>query len=510
MKNRASSLVFKFGMLFLMFTIVTLLVSGVLTYYNQMKSYRRQCVDEIKALGVYLEEMMKAEGEDFVMYQNFYVEHYDEIDIPYDFDEYQTAWKNYDKLFRQQYPGKTLGEDIQLSELTKEVQKAYLIYRHEYWLLTFEQARESFQIPYTYYLLPSQEDHTIVYMIDGERTRKKDGKEQFLYLGDTYYNPPEKYPVEWKTWETGERQNQFQEWNNAWGHTYSYYVPLIINGRKMGLIGTEVDVTTVNKGILKNTFKQLGVIGVSLIVCVFFLLCFIERVYISRIEKLTLDVEQYAKEKDESVATQIDNKNKGRDELSVLAAQFANMIRELEAHMTNLVETTKELAATKQLANRDALTGIRNKTAYDEEIQRLEEELTIEPVECGIAMIDLNFLKRINDEHGHERGNIMIKKLCMMVCHIFDHSPVFRVGGDEFVVILKGNDYHHIQELQEKFYQQMEQMAQDDSLEPWEKVSAAIGIAFYDVDTDSSMSDVFERADQSMYENKRAMKAKRQ
>ena len=138
-----------------------------------------------------------------------------------------------------------------------------------------------------------------------------------------------------------------------------------------------------------------------------------------------------------------------------------------------------------------------------------EKALADGNTEFGIAMIDLNFLKRINDTYGHEQGNIAIKKLCYTVCHVFEHSPVFRIGGDEFVVILKNNDYEDRDELIEDFRAQMELLQSDFSIEPWEQISAAIGIAVFEKDRDARVDNVFKRADQLMYENKKEMKAVR-
>ena len=88
-------------------------------------------------------------------------------------------------------------------------------------------------------------------------------------------------------------------------------------------------------------------------------------------------------------------------------------------------------------ANIDALTKVRNKRAYDLEVQRVEQELRDGKTDVGIAMIDMNFLKRTNDIYGHEQGNASLQKLCQTICGVFKHSPVFRIGGDEFVVILE-------------------------------------------------------------------------
>ena len=78
----------------------------------------------------------------------------------------------------------------------------------------------------------------------------------------------------------------------------------------------------------------------------------------------------------------------------------------------------------------DALTGIRNKMAYDYEVEKLEKDLADGFNEFGLAMVDLNFLKKSNDTYGHEKGNISIRRLCMLVCEVFEHSPVFRIGGN--------------------------------------------------------------------------------
>ena len=61
------------------------------------------------------------------------------------------------------------------------------------------------------------------------------------------------------------------------------------------------------------------------------------------------------------------------------------------------------------LANADALTGVRNKRSYDLEIQKLEEKRKKEEIEYAIAIIDLNYLKQINDRYGHEMGDLAIR-----------------------------------------------------------------------------------------------------
>ena len=163
-----------------------------------------------------------------------------------------------------------------------------------------------------------------------------------------------------------------------------------------------------------------------------------------------------------------------------------------------------------EMAIKDALTGIRNKAGYDKEVDKITAELHEGKKEFGVVMVDLNYLKRINDEFGHEKGNIAIQNLCKVVCTVFDHSPVFRIGGDEFVAILRGDDYKNIDFLIAVFNNKLDDLQSDATLDPWEKTSAAIGYALFDDSQDAGYEDVFKRADEAMYARKKEMKAARQ
>ncbi len=156
----------------------------------------------------------------------------------------------------------------------------------------------------------------------------------------------------------------------------------------------------------------------------------------------------------------------------------------------------------RQKAYRDGLTGVRNKLAYLEALAELETALeTGELTEYGVAVFDVNDLKTINDTLGHEAGDEYIKSACKVICRQFTHSPVFRIGGDEFVTILKGDNYADRDALMSSFRDTIRQNQQNG------KVIVASGLAVYDNSEDSSYNDVFKRADNSMYEQKRALKA---
>ena len=164
----------------------------------------------------------------------------------------------------------------------------------------------------------------------------------------------------------------------------------------------------------------------------------------------------------------------------------------------------KELRTEKELARRDELTGVKNKTAYKELEESVQVDIDngLDYLNFALVVCDLNNLKKINDSQGHNAGDEYIRASSHLLCHIFVHSPVFRVGGDEFVVFLRGNDYSARNELMDQLRKQV--------LENTKNGSGAIlasGMSEYNAETDRSVSEIFERADKEMYEDKKMLKS---
>ena len=118
----------------------------------------------------------------------------------------------------------------------------------------------------------------------------------------------------------------------------------------------------------------------------------------------------------------------------------------------------------------------------------------------------MNSLKLINDTQGHEAGDSYLIRACHLICNSFKHSPVYRIGGDEFVAILSGDDYDNREEHLRVLNGMMSPYSDSLPLPP-EYVSIACGIAVYDSNTDSTVADVIKRADEAMYKDKAAKKA---
>ena len=165
------------------------------------------------------------------------------------------------------------------------------------------------------------------------------------------------------------------------------------------------------------------------------------------------------------------------------------------------MEFEEKIGSAMDMANRDALTGVKNKHAYVLSETQIDDQIEAkEELEFAIVVCDINGLKQVNDEQGHSAGDLYIKNACALICETFDHSPVFRIGGDEFVVILKGRDYENRYDILKHFYN-----VQIDNRHNG-LVTLAYGMSEYIPDKDLRMQDVFERADNLMYANKKRFK----
>ena len=157
-----------------------------------------------------------------------------------------------------------------------------------------------------------------------------------------------------------------------------------------------------------------------------------------------------------------------------------------------------------EMARRDELTGVKNRTAYHELEQSLQNELDNGGGYMPFALVlcDINGLKFTNDTLGHKAGDELIRSACRLICNVFTHSPVFRIGGDEFVACLGSDDYLNKEALFERLRDQVH-----DNLNMKDGPVVASGLAIFEPQSDKKVADVFTRADAMMYEDKNRLKS---
>ena len=164
-------------------------------------------------------------------------------------------------------------------------------------------------------------------------------------------------------------------------------------------------------------------------------------------------------------------------------------------------EQIEEISTTKQLAYTDPLTGVKNKHAYvefEEHFDELIREGKLE--EFALFIFDLNDLKIINDNFGHEMGDKYIIKSVEYIKQYFPNVEIYRFGGDEFIIIFQDEDYKKRFECLESFNKQVEEnIINKDPV-------IAVGFSDFVKEKDNTLRSVFLRADERMYSRKRRLK----
>ena len=174
-------------------------------------------------------------------------------------------------------------------------------------------------------------------------------------------------------------------------------------------------------------------------------------------------------------------------------------IENVDAQVRQEEEYRSHLAQAQKQAVVDALTGVKNKHAYldaEAQIDRRIAERSQPPF--AVVMLDVNDLKKVNDTDGHQAGDQYLRSACKIICDTFAHSPVFRIGGDEFAVIAQGRDYERLDELIGKI--------RDHNAGAFRSGGVVIACGMSRFDGDARAASVFERADRGMYENKKTLK----
>ncbi len=157
----------------------------------------------------------------------------------------------------------------------------------------------------------------------------------------------------------------------------------------------------------------------------------------------------------------------------------------------------EELASAKEKVLIDGLTQINNRKAFDTKMSNAFKRKSKEIDPFTLAMVDIDFFKKINDEYGHTVGDDVLRKVARTIKEAFRSNDfVSRYGGEEFAIIIKRIDMHYIQKICERLRASIEaiDIKIDNKTIP---ISISIGIAFCNQsDTQKTLID---RADKALY-----------
>ncbi len=184
--------------------------------------------------------------------------------------------------------------------------------------------------------------------------------------------------------------------------------------------------------------------------------------------------------------------------------RFLCKLRCHEGHSTliatfiDIDEQKQAEARLTQLANHDALTGLPNRRLLNDRLQMAIANAHRHQAQVAVALLDLNGFKPVNDNLGHDSGDLLLVQLAQRLSALTrENDTCARIGGDEFLLVLsdQANPEETLQSLQ-RIHQTLEL--------PFElnghrtSISASIGVASYPVDGDN-LTQLIRRADQAMY-----------
>ena len=168
-------------------------------------------------------------------------------------------------------------------------------------------------------------------------------------------------------------------------------------------------------------------------------------------------------------------------------------------------EYRMSLARAHEEARIDPLTGVKNRHAYLEEETLIDRQLAESAgenaPELALAIMDVNDLKEVNDRKGHQAGDQYIREAAGIIAGIFRQGRIFRIGGDEFLALVRGSDYARLEDLLQEMRDHNDRALRDGG------IVIAAGAAR--LEGDPSLAPVFQRADKSMYADKKRLKAAR-
>lgn len=157
----------------------------------------------------------------------------------------------------------------------------------------------------------------------------------------------------------------------------------------------------------------------------------------------------------------------------------------------------------RDFANTDMLTGLANRNAFDVAMHNIQASKKQNKI--SLISIDFDGLKNINDTYGHNVGDEYLKNGSTLISHCIRESDIFyRIGGDEFIILLSEIDISSIERMIGRIEKRLEEYNQTAQM----PISFSMGYAAYDPLLDHNLHDTLKRADLKMYQAKREKKKK--
>lgn len=168
-----------------------------------------------------------------------------------------------------------------------------------------------------------------------------------------------------------------------------------------------------------------------------------------------------------------------------------------------------DITTVKQMATFDGMTHMLNRRAGMELLNYLFEQDATRQVSIGICFIDIDNLKRVNDEYGHQEGDFYIQSVAQAVHDVVGKRyKSIRYGGDEMIVLAEGEDINDFESRIDVVKGRLEAIQEANGKSY--RMSISYGFAYYPQGNSTTFAELIEEADFNMYEHKKQKRAARQ
>lgn len=239
-----------------------------------------------------------------------------------------------------------------------------------------------------------------------------------------------------------------------------------------------------------------SLLGISAVVLGFLLTVYIVQIILQRIKRIQGDIKTLNTSLDQgdSSSQEAVSKITTKDELAELEHDIKAVMSRLAKEITCREQVEKQLLT---LATQDKLTGAYNRHKWEEQINMQLNLAQRGGYPFGLILLDVDYFKRVNDQFGHQVGDQLLKRMVSeLQQRIRSTDMLFRLGGEEFAILLPMQDIESACKLAESLRSQME-LLQVDNLPAF---TISIGVtSYHDMDSEAS---IFRRADMALYRAK--------
>ena len=289
--------------------------------------------------------------------------------------------------------------------------------------------------------------------------------------------------------------------SDEWGSFYSTFSPIYDSSDNLvGVVGIDFDSAWYEEQLSRHNVYLIILSGISLFAGVLIALAlmtqFIKRFRLLNrgLSILSDDIDALAKE---ISMKQSDNKERETKEPLEEGSEIEQLNRKMNKMEQNL---KKYMEYAHDQAFTDTMTGVSSKTAYYEYLKQLETKTAEHEISYKVVVFDLNGLKSINDNHGHECGDQFIINCAKVIMNLFGKEHTFRIGGDEFIVILEDENIN-IDMIDQRIFDEMQEF--NTTLKSTDiPASFSFGASEFEKGKDDTFKKVFKRADEIMYQYK--------